>query len=87
MSQDGLHGLRADWSRCAAGLVGAYEQAAVRVLVRPPNHIKHLAKGCRRTSGEHTTRRICRMSYDVVQELLLPESMMGFDKVPDLQRR
>src|SRR6516162_1359524 len=27
--QDGLHGLRADRSRCAAGLVAAYEQAAV----------------------------------------------------------
>jgi hypothetical protein len=29
MSQDGLHGLRPGRSRCAAGLVAAYEQAAV----------------------------------------------------------
>ena len=29
MFQDGLHGLRPDWSRCAAGLVAAHEQAAV----------------------------------------------------------
>jgi len=29
MSQDGLHGLRADRSRCTAGLVAAYGQAAV----------------------------------------------------------
>jgi hypothetical protein len=29
---DGLHGLRTDWSRCAAGLVAAYEQAAVVTL-------------------------------------------------------
>jgi hypothetical protein len=29
MSEDGLHGLRPDRSRCAAGLVTAYEQAAV----------------------------------------------------------
>jgi hypothetical protein len=28
MSLDGLHGLRPDRSRCAAGLVAAYEQAA-----------------------------------------------------------
>ncbi len=29
MSKDGLHGLRADRSRCAAGLVAAHEPAAV----------------------------------------------------------
>jgi hypothetical protein len=29
MSEDGLHRLRPDWSRRAAGLVAAYEQAAV----------------------------------------------------------
>jgi hypothetical protein len=29
MSQDGLHGLRADRSRCAAKLVAGYEPAAV----------------------------------------------------------
>jgi hypothetical protein len=29
MSEDGLHGLRPDRSRCAAGLVASYEQAAV----------------------------------------------------------
>jgi hypothetical protein len=33
MSKDGLHGLRADRSRCTAELVAAYEQAAV-VMVR-----------------------------------------------------
>src|SRR5436190_22164713 len=33
MSADGLHGLRADRSRCAAGLVAAYEQ--LRSTARP----------------------------------------------------
>jgi hypothetical protein len=32
MSEDGLHGLRPDRSRCAAGLVAAYEPAAVVII-------------------------------------------------------
>jgi hypothetical protein len=32
MSKDGLHGLRAGGSRCAARLVGAYEQAAIVIV-------------------------------------------------------
>src|SRR5262245_29943477 len=33
VSQDGLHGLRPGRSRCAAGLVASYEEAAV--VIRP----------------------------------------------------
>jgi hypothetical protein len=39
VSQNGLHGLRPDRSRCAAGLVAAYEQAAV--VIRPLRGSSH----------------------------------------------
>jgi hypothetical protein len=39
MSEDGLHGMRADRSRCAAGLVAGYEPAAV--VIRPLRGSSH----------------------------------------------
>src|SRR5262245_27185983 len=43
MSEDGLHRLRPGRSRCAAGLVAAYEQAAV---VNPSRHTHWLSPEC-----------------------------------------